>query len=215
MNFLEISNLEVLPMVDSQFVVPSRVTFNQNGVKRTWDYIKAHDAVAILLFNTTKQAFILVKQFRPALYMAINERVNSENISVLEKKEKELKISVPFEKGVSYELCAGIVDKNCTLVEIAQAEILEETGYQVSIDKIKPLFEYNAVGFSGNLTTVFFAEVTDEMIVNEGGGNKHDGEFIELFYLPIKDAKEFIYNNDYPKTSSVAAAIGWYFLNNS
>ena len=147
--------------------------------------------------------------------MAINTRANTQDISVVKKESEDFKISVPFEKGVSFELCAGIVDKNYPLVEIAQAELMEETGYKVPIDAIKPMFEQHAVGFSGNCSTLFFAEVTDEMKVGKGGGNPHEGEFIELFYLPLDEAKQFIFNNKYPKPASLIAAFGWYFMNNS
>jgi 8-oxo-dGTP pyrophosphatase MutT (NUDIX family) len=34
---------------------------------------------------------------------------------------------------MTLELCAGIVDKSLSLVEIAQEEILEECGYKVMV----------------------------------------------------------------------------------
>ena len=37
----------------------------------------------------------------------------------------------PGSEGCAYELCAGIVDKNVSLQQVAQEEILEETGYKV------------------------------------------------------------------------------------
>lgn len=33
--------------------------------------------------------------------------------------------------GVTYELCAGIIDKNLPIEKIAQEEVLEETGYMI------------------------------------------------------------------------------------
>lgn len=38
----------------------------------------------------------------------------------------------PPSSGVTYELCAGIIDKDLPIAEIAQQEVLEETGYLVS-----------------------------------------------------------------------------------
>ena len=38
----------------------------------------------------------------------------------------------PGREGVTFELCAGIVDKQISLEEIAREEVLEETGYVVS-----------------------------------------------------------------------------------
>ena len=39
----------------------------------------------------------------------------------------------PISKGVTLELCAGLVDKQCSIVEIAKQEVLEECGYDVPI----------------------------------------------------------------------------------
>lgn len=43
----------------------------------------------------------------------------------------------PAELGITYELCAGIVDKDTSLEQIAQAELLEECGYKVPLDKLE------------------------------------------------------------------------------
>ncbi|XP_068683565.1 uridine diphosphate glucose pyrophosphatase NUDT14-like isoform X3 [Montipora foliosa] len=72
MDGLDITGMRVEPCVDSRFIKTSRVVFKQNGRERKWDYVKVHDSVSALLFNTTRQAFVLVKQFRPAVYMHIN-----------------------------------------------------------------------------------------------------------------------------------------------
>ena len=43
----------------------------------------------------------------------------------------------PARLGITYELCAGIVDKDLPLDVIAQEEVLEETGYQVSLEQLE------------------------------------------------------------------------------
>ena len=43
----------------------------------------------------------------------------------------------PAASGVTYELCAGIVDKDLPLDEIAREEILEETGYCVKTTSLE------------------------------------------------------------------------------
>lgn len=48
----------------------------------------------------------------------------------------------PPNTAVTIELCAGIVDKNKSLVEIAQEEILEECGYYVPADRIQQIKQY-------------------------------------------------------------------------
>ena len=67
MEDLEISDMRVEPCVNSRFIKPSRVVFKQNGCQRTWDYVREHDDISVLILNTSRQSFLLVKQFRPAV----------------------------------------------------------------------------------------------------------------------------------------------------
>lgn len=122
---------------------------------------------------------------------------------------------VPYEKGVSYELCAGIVDQQKSTIEIAQSEILEETGFQVPLSGIEKLFTHQTTGESGWNETVFYAEVTDDMKVSEGGGNADEGEFIDIFYLPLIEAKQFVFDDAYTKTGTEVSAFCWYFWKNN
>ena len=38
------------------------------GKQRRWDIIKAHSSVACVLYHTDMDAFLVVRQFRPAVY---------------------------------------------------------------------------------------------------------------------------------------------------
>jgi len=138
---------------------------------------------------------------------------NEEASEVTTKKaaEEDFQIVAPYDRGVTYELCAGIVDQKRSLVEIAQSEVEEETGYIVSVENIQRVYQHHGVGHSGQRVTIFYTEVTDEMKKAEGGGIKDSGEFIELFYLARQQAKEFALSDSYIKPSSAIAAILWYF----
>ncbi|KAI8514706.1 Nudix hydrolase 14, chloroplastic, partial [Branchiostoma belcheri] len=57
-------------------------------------------------------------------------------------EEKSGVQTLPGSQGVTYELCAGIVDKDVSLKEIAQSEILEEVGFQVPLEKIEEVTSY-------------------------------------------------------------------------
>eukprot|EP00795_Rhopilema_esculentum_P003442 gene3442-1818_t len=206
-----ISDLEVVPCVDSKYVKTSRAKFKQNGNQRTWDYVNVHDAVAIMLFHTTRKAFILVRQFRPALYMFLNNEANGKERSDLSEEKGEVAITAPFQSAVTYELCAGIVDKRKTLKEIAKEEVLEETGYEISTDQLEELFSCRGVGTSGNKVSLFYAEVNDEMRVGEGGGNPDENEVIDVEYLPLEQAKDFVFDDSKAKPASLVAAFMWYF----
>ena len=55
MESLGISDFKILPCTTSKYIVPTRLSFKQNGVQRYWDYIKSHDSVAVLIYNKTKE----------------------------------------------------------------------------------------------------------------------------------------------------------------
>ncbi len=45
----------------------------------------------------------------------------------------------PVDLGITLEFCAGIIDKNKTPEEIAVEEVMEETGYEISADKLEKI----------------------------------------------------------------------------
>lgn len=59
----------------------------------------------------------------------------------------------PASAGVTYELCAGLVDKpDLSLEEIARQEVLEECGYDVLASKLKRITSYRLVDSQLNIT---------------------------------------------------------------
>lgn len=217
MDQLEISDLRVEPCVNSRFVQPSRVVFKQNGQERKWDYLKVHDSVCALLFNTTRKAFILVKQFRPAVYMHINRNLHKKVITdgsavSMATGDSSFPISAPVSEGITFELCAGIIDQHLTPANLMKKEILEECGYDVPEENLQKVASFRSgVGSSGALQTLFFAEVTDEMRVNAGGGNLHEGERIEVYYLPLDNSRQFVFDETKQKPAGLMFAFMWYF----
>ncbi len=180
-----IENFKIEPLTDSRFVRPARVSYRQDGVAKSWEVVQAHDSVAVLIYHEPKDCFILVKQFRPAVYLH-------------------------DKKGYTYELCAGIVDKQSSLLQIAREEIEEECGYDVPPEAIKKVTSfYTSVGFAGSKQTLFFAKVDDSMKVHEGGGI--DMEQIEVVALPVSEAREFIYDETKVKTPGLMFAFLWFF----
>jgi UDP-sugar diphosphatase len=173
------------PLVDPKFISTSLATYEQDGIKKSWEIVQAHDSVSILIYHTEYKMFILVKQFRPAVY--VNNR-----------------------DGMSIELCAGIVDKELTLQEIAQEEIVEECGYEVPLDNVEKITSfYTSVGFAGSKQTLYYAEVDESMKVSDGGGV--DSEMIEVISLSIEDAKTFMYDENIVKTPGLMFSFMWWF----
>ena len=57
---------------------------------------------------------------------------------------------VPGELGLTIELCAGIIDKDLSEVEIAREEVKEECGYLAPLDNFTQIVKFpSSVGVSG------------------------------------------------------------------
>ena len=183
-----IEDLKISELKDTKFIHPVKVSFYQNGKEKTWEAVRSHDSVAILLYHERKDAFLLVKQFRVPVYL--NDK----------------------SKTFTYELCAGLVDKNKSLEEIVIEEIDEECGYKVDIKNIQKITSfYTNVGISGGCQYLYFAKVDDSMKIHQGGGI--NDEQIELFYLPIKDCEEFIFDESKAKTPGLMFSFYWFLKN--
>jgi len=178
-----IDNIELTECTNSNYVKTQRVLYRQNGTAKAWDMVNVHDSVAILIYHRDKNAFVLVKQFRPPVF--------------LHNKD-----------GFTHELCAGIVDKKISLEAIAIEEIDEECGYK--LEKLERITSfYTAVGFAGAQQTLFYAEVDESMKIHEGGGI--DVEEIEVVYLDVNEAKVFILDESRAKTPGIMYAMMWWF----
>ena len=183
----QIKHFKLQPLENANFIATSLATYEQEGIKKSWEVVQAHDSVAILIYHKEKESFILVKQFRPAVYL------NND-------------------KGMTIELCAGIVDKDLTLAQIAQEEIEEECGYAVPLQSIERITSFHtSVGFAGSKQTLYFVEVIESMKVSEGGGVDH--EQIEVVYLGVDQAKDLIYDENIAKTPGLMFAFMWWLEN--
>lgn len=117
----------------------------------------------------------------------------------------------PGSEGVTYELCAGLVDKSSSLQQIAQEEILDETGYDVPLESIEYVNSYHSsIGTGGTIQTLFYCEVTDEMLVGKGGGNEHEGEMITVIHLPVTEAMQLVFDSSKPRPSALCFAFLWF-----
>ncbi len=178
----------VSPLESAKFIKPIRINYTQNNTKKTWEAVLSHNSVSTLIYHTQKQAFILVKQLR---------------ITVLNANKTE---------GYTYELCAGIIDKQVCDLQIAKEEILEECGYDIPLQNIQKITSYyTSVGISGAKQTLYFAQCDESMRVNDGGGL--EDEEIEVIYIPLQEAKSFMFDESYQKTPGLIMAFYWFFDN--
>ena len=183
-----IEYLEISELKETKFIHPVKVTYLQNGKSKTWEAVKSHDSVAVLLYHTQKNAFLLVKQFRVPVYLNDNS------------------------KTFTFELCAGLVDKDKSLEEIVQEEIDEECGYKVELNDISKITSfYTNVGISGGCQYLFFAKIDESMKIHDGGGI--NDEQIETFFLSVENSDEFIFDESKAKTPGLMFAFYWFFKN--
>ncbi|MGL2540566.1 NUDIX hydrolase [Helicobacter pylori] len=190
-SLIDDSSVYLEPCSSSNFIELKRMHYNEENTKKTWDIIKSLDSVAVLLYEKESDCFVIVKQFRPAIYA----------------RHFHFKHEID---GYTYELCAGLVDKaNKSLEEIACEEALEECGYQISPKNLETIGQfYSATGLSGSLQTLYYAEVRADLRVSKGGGI--DAEKIEVLFLERSKAFDFIMDFQYAKTTGLSLAILWH-----
>lgn len=170
---------------DTRFVHPVRITYTQNSKNKVWEAVKSFDSVSVLLYHEEKDAFLLVKQFRAPVYL------NNKN------------------HLCTYELCAGIIDKDASLEQITKEEIDEECGYDVPLDSIKKITSfYTNVGVSGGCQNLFYATINESMKVHNGGGI--NDEEIDLMFLPLDEIEEFLFDETKAKTPGLMFSFYWF-----
>ncbi len=179
-----IDDFQLRPLKKPTYIRASLATYIQDGIAKDWEVVETYDSVAILIYHLEHDAFVLVRQFRPAVYL--NNR-----------------------EGMTVELCAGLADKALSLEQIAREEILEECGYDVPPDRMERITAFHtSVGFAGSKQTLYYAEVTEAMRKSSGGGI--DQEQIEVIELPVKQADAFMYDESVAKTPGLMFAFLWW-----
>ncbi|CAD5119116.1 DgyrCDS7760 [Dimorphilus gyrociliatus] len=202
----KVENVRLVEMGQSNFIKPYRILFKQNKKDRIWDGIKVHDSVSVLIYNVTRKKIIVVKQFRPVVYVCNTTNNVQEGISIDTNKN-------PGTKGITYELCAGIIDKDKSDAEIVKDEILEECGYDVPIENIEKITKFkSSVGIAGCTQTLFYAEVTDDMKKTEGGGREEEGELIDVYEIPADECLKFAMDESYDKPVGMIFGLHWFHM---
>ncbi len=178
----------ITELKNPNFIKPMLINYTQKGVQKKWEAVISHDSVSILLWHREKDAFVIVKQLRPAV------------------------LNMTKTDGHMHELCAGIIDKSVSDVQIAKEEILEECGFDVPVENLDYITTfYTSVGISGASQILYYAELDENMKIDEGGGLQE--EDIEVVYISLKDAKNFMFDESYKKTPGMMMAFYWFFDN--
>lgn len=186
-----ISNLRVVPLKESKFVKPFSILYTQDGKEKRWDCVEAHDSVSCLLYHMEFDSFLFVRQFRPSVW------------------HYQDKNQIQNKNGLTYELCAGIMDKGLDAKATMIEEIMEETGY--SIDNIERVTSsFTALGFGANCQVLFYAQIDESMKLGLGGGI--DDEKIELVFIKRSEILDFIYDESKIKAPNLQFSILWWMI---
>lgn len=198
----KLSNVIVKPLQNFKYVKPVIMEYVLNGKRKTWNMLAVHKAVCILLYNSTREVMIFVKQFRPAVY--INKIPEGDRVGVIDTQK------YPINLGITIELCAGIADKNVSLQQLAVEEIEEECNYKVSPNKLEKIITYRSeVTKLGSMQHLFYCEITDEMKLNSAPQE----EDLEVVEMSLSEVKEFISQRDCCTTPILLFSVIWFFNN--
>ncbi len=69
----------------------------------------------------------------------------------------------------------------------------------------------SGVGVASGLSTLFYAEIKEEMKISEGGGNAEEEERIEVVYVPVDQGRNVMMNESIPKPAAFILALIWFY----
>lgn len=140
-------------------------------------------AVGVLLYDPEREELVMVRQFR---------------VGMIDAEETPWPL----------ELVAGLVDKDESLQQVAEREVLEETGLQAS--KFTKICDYfNSPGASSERVTLFCARVD---AAQAGGihGLDHEHEDIQVEVVSVESAQSAVESGVINNAMSLIA-LQWLF----
>lgn len=199
-----LTEAEVSEYIPTIYSTPCTLEYTQNGIRKRGDIFAERDSVIIIVYNSTREVLVFVKQFRAAVYIhdvAAEDRVSKINV---EKYKAD--------SAITLELCAGLVDKKLPIEQIAQEEILEECGYKVPLCNLEKICTFPNIGdTTGARQTMFYCEITDDMRVSDGGGV--DDEIIEVVEMKVNEALEYFLQDNVKSPANVLFGVYWFLEN--
>jgi len=145
------------------------------------------DSVAVLIYETDTDSFLFTKQFRYP--------------------------TVRTGDGWILEIPAGSMEEGDSPSERAQKEVSEELGYQLHKLKLISTF-FTSPGGSSERIFLYYAEVTSEDKIMEGGGLASEKENIALIKITPSEVKQKGISQCVADAKSLLA-LQWFFLNNA
>ena len=179
-----ISIKKINTLCRGKFLELKEVFYKYKNKEKRWEVCSSMDSVACLIYDKDLDALILVKQFRLPVYLKNND-------------------------GFTYELCAGLCDKDKSNIEIAKEEVLEECGYDVEVNRLKKITStWASVGTNAARQEIFYVEVGNKDKVNDGGGLEE--EDIEVVSLKSGEVEKFVFDESIVLTPGAKFALLWW-----
>ena len=89
---------------------------------------------------------------------------------------------------------------------------VQVTNAVILVDRCTVCGRRNGVGLFGSKNTIFYARVTDDMKVSDGGGVAAEGEFIETVEVPVSQTLDFIRDNTVQRPTGMLFALMWFHV---
>lgn len=180
------------------------------GIKKLTDckYLNLYKLDIENKAGNDKEYFIASRRAEKDLVCKVNNHNKADGVMIIPiTEEDELVLIKQFRPAINdyiYEFPAGLIDGDESVEEAATRELFEETGLLASECEylLKP--SYTSVGMSDEAVSVVKMKVHGTISTE----NIEENEEIEVLKVPIKEAKEFIKNNNVSvKTALVLAFI--------
>jgi ADP-ribose pyrophosphatase len=138
-----------------------------------------NDAVAVLVYHTGNDEYLLVRQFRyPPLHHDIDPWM--------------------------VEIVAGGKDEDESAEEAAGREVIEEIGYEpIRLEKVVTC--YVSPGLMNERVSIYVAEVDESSKRNNGGGAKGEDEDIEIVRIKRNEAMKWVEDQEVGDAKTIIA----------
>jgi ADP-ribose pyrophosphatase len=135
------------------------------------------DSVGVLLHDPVDDTVLLVRQFRYPVYVRLSP----------EAREGD-----GARQAWLLEIVAGVQDAGLTVGEVANKELLEESGYRIRGDLQRIATIYPSPGGSSERIHVLLGKVEHDSRIGPGGGVTAEGEDTQIVVLPLAEALAMI-----------------------
>jgi nudix-type nucleoside diphosphatase (YffH/AdpP family) len=147
-------------------VIKASLRFEKFAGQMSEEVVRFHyhrsDAVAVLIYDQENERVLLIRQFRYAVYAKTGD-------------------------GWLTECVAGMMEENETPLEVAQREVLEETGLKLKKAELLSHYFFSPGGCSDRVH-LYLGSVDNPAQPVGIGGLENEGEEIHAEWVPLQEA---------------------------